>query len=188
MTTATAKRTLPGLFLAVLFAGNALAATPGLAPVEVRAIPIPAFLPGSSQTRFGALEYLGGLELNSRDPEFGSWSGLDFGADGRIYSIADTGLWLSARLVEDADGHLTGVNDTKLGAMRIDGGRLPQTKPTLRVCASDTMPAATRHWSPSNIRQLCESMPARTSPQPRRRASSCRPSCRISAPIRGWRG
>jgi hypothetical protein len=125
---ATARRTLPGLFLVVLFAGNALAAMPGLAPVEVRAIPIPAFLPGSSQTRFGALEYLGGLELNSRDPEFGSWSGLDFGADGRIYSIADTGLWLSARLVEDSDGHLTGVTDTKVGAMRIDGGRLPQKK------------------------------------------------------------
>jgi hypothetical protein len=128
MTAATARRALPGLFLAILFAGNAVGATPGLAPVEVRAIPIPVFLPGSRQTRFGALEYLGGIELNSRDPEFGSWSGLDFGADGRIYSIADTGLWLSARLVEDAAGHLTGVTDTKLGATRIDGGRLPQKK------------------------------------------------------------
>ena len=122
------KHAFPGVLAAILIAGSASAATPGLAPIEVRAIPIGEFLVGSSETHFGALDFLGGLELNSRDPDFGSWSGLDFSADGKtIYAIADTGLWLSAHLVED-NGHLTDIADIRLGAMRIDGGKLPKKK------------------------------------------------------------
>ena len=101
----TARRAGPFLAGGVVIVAAALSASPGEAgfvPVEVHAHPIDTFRIGETATRFGALEFLGGLTLSSPDPDFGSWSGLDFAPDGKtLYAVSDRGAWFTARLVED---------------------------------------------------------------------------------------
>lgn len=136
-----------GAFLAggVVIVAAALAASPGragFAPVEVHVHPIDTFQIGQTATRFGALEFLGGLTLSSPVPDFGSWSGLDFAPDGRtIYAVADTGEWFTARLVED-NGRLTGIEAPMIAPMLGDDGRPVTAKKDadaegLRIVARD---------------------------------------------------
>jgi hypothetical protein len=90
---------------------------PGFTPIELTARPITEFLVGEKQTRFGALEFRGGLDLNSPTRDFGSWSGIDFAADGKtLYAIADSGYWLRATLVEK-DGALVGIEQAAIAPM-----------------------------------------------------------------------
>jgi hypothetical protein len=130
---------------AVLFIVAPAVTTPalaaGLAPVEVRTAPITAFELGTTNTQFGHLRFLGGLSLSSPNPLFGAWSGLDFSADGRLVSIADTGQWLTARIVE-TDGKLTGLSDTEMGVMLGLDGKPPADKvstdaESVRLATSD---------------------------------------------------
>ena len=98
------------LIASCLATGAALAAGPGLRPIEVSAKPIERFLPMSDQTRFGALEFRGGLELAASTTDFSGLSGLDFAADGRLYAVTDRGYWVRARaLIEE--GRLVGIAD-----------------------------------------------------------------------------
>jgi hypothetical protein len=73
--------------------------------VTVRAAPI-AFFDNRdpSRTRFGALAFLGGLELTSKDPNFGGISAIHVNADGRRFlAINDRGAWLRGRIVYEHD-------------------------------------------------------------------------------------
>ena len=117
------------LLFAIVSAGPLAAADTGFAPIEVRALPVTDFLRGSSQTQFGALRFLGGLELVSKDHAFGSLSGLDFTPDGKtLYAVADTGFWFRATLTADATGRPTGLADTVIGPVLGDDGKPPQEK------------------------------------------------------------
>jgi hypothetical protein len=120
------KRAALALLFAIATTGP-LAAETGFAPIAIRAIPVTEFLRGSSETEFGALRFLGGLELVSRDSRFGSLSGLDFAPDGTLYAVADTGFWFRARLTEEA-GRPTGLADTELGPVLGDDGKPPAAK------------------------------------------------------------
>ena len=101
---------------------------PGFAPLTVTASPIPEFLRGSPDTRFGALVYLGGLELASSDDNFGSLSGIDFLPDGRtLIAVADKGFWFRASLTETG-GRPTGLADALLGPILDADGRPPTRK------------------------------------------------------------
>jgi hypothetical protein len=140
------RRSLVVCIVAFGFAPLPSAADPGLSPIDVRVTPITAFLRGSDQTQFGALEFRGGLELISRDDSFGSLSGLDFAPDGTLYSVADTGFWFSARLVEDA-GRLTGLSDTKFGPPLLQNGmpgasKIDTDAEGLRIVAENGVPHA----------------------------------------------
>ena len=105
---------------------------PGFAPLTVTATPIPEFLKGSPDTRFGALVYLGGLELASSNDDFGSLSGIDFLPDGRtLIAVADTALWFRAILTETG-GTPTGLTDALLGPILDADGR-----PLTRKAVSD---------------------------------------------------
>jgi hypothetical protein len=103
------------------------AAGGGLAPLEVRTIPITSFKPGSSAIAFGKLHFLGGFTMLSVNPEFGSWSGLDFASDGTMVAIADTGQWLTAKLVEH-EGKPVGLSDARIGVMLSDNGQPAESK------------------------------------------------------------
>lgn len=82
--------------------------------IAVAARPIERFLPTSDETRFGALEFRGGLELSAPTTDFAALSGLDFAADGRLYAVTDRGRWIRARaLIEN--GRLTGISDVAVG-------------------------------------------------------------------------
>jgi hypothetical protein len=107
----------------VAFSGAAIAAEPGFVPIELHVSQIDHFKIGMPDTRFGALEFRGGLELTSRSVDFGSLSGLDFAPDGTLYAVADTGFWFAARPVE-RDNRLVGLTDPRLAPI-LDSNGVP---------------------------------------------------------------
>ena len=141
------RRSLLAAAMVLVAATAASAAADGLQPIVIRAIPIPSFVAGSSQTRFGALEFRGGLQLVSRETAFGGLSGLDFAPDGRtLYSVADTGYWFRATVVEN-NGTLTGLSDAEYGPLLLDNGEPPSRKidadaEGLRITERDGVPTA----------------------------------------------
>ncbi|MEW5963191.1 MAG: esterase-like activity of phytase family protein [Pseudomonadota bacterium] len=57
---------------------------------------------GGSRTRYGKLEWLGGLELQSNAASFGGWSGLAMSANGTsLLAVSDAGTWMTADLGYD---------------------------------------------------------------------------------------
>lgn len=109
---------------AAIFCAPAVAADAGFAPIELSAKPIAGFLRGSPETKFGALEFRGGLDVDSTNVDFGSLSGLDFGPDGStIYAVGDNGFWFTARLVEEG-GRLVGVDSGKMAPI-LDSKGMP---------------------------------------------------------------
>ena len=75
-------------------------ATPSLAePLAISAKPITQFLPDSNQTKFGKLEFLGGLELTSDHEQFGGISGARYDADGRLVMLTDKARVIIADLI-----------------------------------------------------------------------------------------
>jgi len=60
---------------------------------------------------------MGGFQLNSQDKRFGGLSGLSIGADGRLYAVSDHGYWLSARMIENAEGALSNLTDWRITPM-----------------------------------------------------------------------
>ncbi len=109
-----------GLFLS---GDTAPGAEIGFVPIELRVAEIDSFEIGLSETRFGALEFRGGLDLSTRNPDFGALSGLDFAPDGTLIAVADTGHWFMARPVE-SDGRLIGLADARLAPI-LDGDGKP---------------------------------------------------------------
>ncbi|MEP3278831.1 MAG: esterase-like activity of phytase family protein [Stappiaceae bacterium] len=73
------------------------AAPTGLIPFEIRQQSLPHFRIGHrDQTVFGELEYLGGAELTSINPDFGALSGLLSLDNGQtILAVSDTGFWFT---------------------------------------------------------------------------------------------
>ncbi len=81
----------------------------GKTPFEIRARTIDRFSPFSDQTRFGALTFIGGLDLYSSDPRFSGLSGIVLNADGRAARIvSDRGHLFDGRLDYGADGRPNG--------------------------------------------------------------------------------
>lgn len=127
------RRQLAGA-VAALLATMALAAaqtkpdTTGLepSPISIDAKPIAGFDRNDpTRTRFGRLEWRGGLVLTSAAASFGGWSGLALAGDGRRFvAVSDAGTWLSGSL--DYDGaRPVGLSDTLLGPLKArDGSRL----------------------------------------------------------------
>lgn len=68
--------------------------------IVVNATPLPSFdVSHPERTRFGALDYLGGLVLRSDAPRFGGLSGLSFDGTGALMAVTDHGWWFRAKLV-----------------------------------------------------------------------------------------
>lgn len=117
-------------FAAVVLSSSARAADPplGFRPIPLRVTAIERFEFGRDRTRFGELEFLGGLELESRDGDFGGFSGLDFGPlSGALVAVSDTGAWLRMRPIETG-GRLVGVADVAIAPMRDKTGRAVRRK------------------------------------------------------------
>jgi hypothetical protein len=119
---AAAGAALPAGLAAVSFARPASgrgagAASPGIPPelasrpITVVSRPFRRFSAlAGDRTRFGELEFVGGVELSSADSRFGGWSALWIGPEGRLLSVSDHGSWLSARLVVE-DGRPAGLTE-----------------------------------------------------------------------------
>jgi hypothetical protein len=97
------------------------------APVVAKTIA--GFKPGSDQTRFGAFEFVGGLQMASSEPLFGALSSFRLRADGEHFvGVCDTGHWMTGRLLRDASGRLSGLADVKITPMRDAHGQEPRLK------------------------------------------------------------
>jgi hypothetical protein len=85
------------------------------ARIDVQATPIEAFDPrDEAKTRFGQLEFRGGLALTSSDQAFGGISALTLEPDGTHFlSATDHGSWLRGRVVYRG-GRPTGIADAEM--------------------------------------------------------------------------
>jgi hypothetical protein len=107
--------------LAVVAASVALAQAPRSSaptPIEVAATQIPAFDPRNvAQSRFGALEFRGGLVLSSKYNAFGGFSAIHVEPDGSAFvAVSDHGSWLRGRIVY-RDGRPSGVTEAEMAPM-----------------------------------------------------------------------
>ena len=100
-----------------------LVALPAAAePLALRARAVPLHAEDPERARVGALRYRGGIELTSPDARFGGLSGLLVSEDsGRMTAVTDRGHWVTARLLYDAAGRLTGVAEAEIGELRGPG-------------------------------------------------------------------
>jgi len=74
-------------------------------------------------TRFGELEFRGGLELASKSPFFGGLSAIHLDAQGsRLIGVTDKGAWLSARIAYRS-GRPAGIVDAEMAPILGPGGR-----------------------------------------------------------------
>jgi hypothetical protein len=123
------SRRLALLFL-IASLGPALAQKPRdlpLAPqaIEVTARPIASFSNSApEQRRFGALEWVGGLELRSTFRGFGGFSGLAFLDDAgrRFIAVSDAGIWLEGELTTEGE-RPAGVINARMAPIRDENGR-----------------------------------------------------------------
>lgn len=91
--------------------------------IDITATPITAFdNRDPTRTRFGDLEFRGGLELSSRHPAFGGISALHVEPDGnRLIAATDRGSWVRGRIVY-RDGKPVGVADAEVAPiLGVDG-------------------------------------------------------------------
>ncbi len=99
--------------------------------IEVRAERIDWFaLQDNSRTRFGALEFRGGLILTSPSRRFGGLSAIRVAADGaRFLALSDRGHWFRGRIVYRG-GRPVGLDEVE----------------TAPVLGPDGRPVTTRRW------------------------------------------
>lgn len=121
--------------LALAGAGLASAATAGAAvaqprpvprpvPITIRSFPVNSFLPREAErTRFGQVDYRGGLELQSDHPDFGGLSAIRLDPAGRqLTGLTDKGFWLGARI--DMEGaRIAGLSQARMAPILGPGGR-----------------------------------------------------------------
>lgn len=98
----------------------------------IKATSIATFRPGSTDTRFGSLEFLGGLELSSSERLFGAWSSIRLTDGGtKFIGVLDTGHWLTGSINRGADGRLAGLDDVTIAPMLDAAGRSSAPKRTV---------------------------------------------------------
>ena len=99
--------------------------------VVVKAEPIDHFDPrDASRTRFGQLEFRGGLVLTSTFAAFGGISAIHMEPDGAHFlSLTDNGSWLRGRIVYRGE-RPAGIADAEMAPL----------------LGSDAKPLAARHW------------------------------------------
>ncbi len=91
-------------FVLAWFAPGASLAEPTGTAIDVRAAPITLDAQDPRRRQFGKLEYLCGVRLTSNAADFGGYSGLVLGADGRrLLAVSDAGTWLMASLIYEGD-------------------------------------------------------------------------------------
>ncbi len=92
--------------------------------VRITAKPISQFKPGSDQTVFGPMEFVGGIEFSSNDSRVQSLSSIRFRPDGMHFvSVLDTGEWLTGQIARDASGRLSGLSDVAVSPILLRNGR-----------------------------------------------------------------
>ena len=85
--------------------------------LPVKSLVIEEFKRGAG-TRFGHLEYLGGLVMATKNNEMGAVSSIRILPDKKHFiSIMDTGHWATGEIERDDEGRLSGIRDYKIHSM-----------------------------------------------------------------------
>ena len=101
----------------------------GAIDLAVTARPITNFRIGSTETRFGPLEFNGGLELTAGDRNFGSLSGLRFITPGSdLLAVSDNGFWISGTINRDVEGHPASFDQARIAEMLDQNGERTSEK------------------------------------------------------------
>jgi hypothetical protein len=105
------------LFQAFFLASPALAQSSLIERIEPDARAITQFHIGHSDTRFGPLEFIGGLSLAGAG-DFGALSAIRFlDAGTNFVGVADTGFWFFGAMDRDADGRPAGFSQFRMMPM-----------------------------------------------------------------------
>ncbi len=90
--------------------------------IDISATPIRDFAIGVQSTRFGALEFVGGLELRSTDADFGGISGLRLlPGRQRFVAVSDTGHWFAGKIARNDTGVPTAIDGVVSGPLAAAG-------------------------------------------------------------------
>ena len=93
--------------------------------MEIRASRIENFRIGSSERRFGPLEFVGGLEMTSSGRNFGSLSAFRFRKPGSDFiGVADTGFWFFGSIEHDDKGRPSAVTGFSMQEMVDKAGKV----------------------------------------------------------------
>jgi len=123
------RAVVAAVVLAAALAFSATARADAPFPVGIDSRPIANFRMGSNETRFGAVEFVGGFEMRASERVFGQLSALRFLTPGRDFvGVADHGYWFFGRIARDAQGRPAGVEDFRMQAMLDDRGRAVTVK------------------------------------------------------------
>lgn len=118
------RRSLVLAPLLALIAASPVAPATDRLPIETSLIA--QFQKGSADTRFGALEFLGGFQFSSSDSRLGGLSAIRFRPNGRDFvAVQDTGEWVTGSIERDAAGRLKGLSSLSIDAMLDARGRSP---------------------------------------------------------------
>ncbi|PWJ84834.1 hypothetical protein C7441_104101 [Pseudaminobacter salicylatoxidans] len=91
--------------------------------MEVTTRPITQFEIGRDRTRFGPLEFIGGLEMVSSGRNFGGFSAMRFMTPGKDFiGVADTGFWFFGQVNHDAEQRPSGISDFRMVRMTDEAG------------------------------------------------------------------
>jgi hypothetical protein len=87
-------------------------------PVTVKTRDLPYFYPSDKKKKqFGALEYIGGIILDSNANGFGGFSSFSLDKNGNFLAITDESLWLRAKIKTDSSGKIVKLENTELGPL-----------------------------------------------------------------------
>lgn len=90
----------------------------------VRTATIPTFRLNNEQVRFGKLDFVGGLVMESPNWLFGGLSAIRFRPNGRDFvMISDTGHWFTGQIERDTAGRLSGIAGLEVSSMVDRHGR-----------------------------------------------------------------
>ncbi len=112
------RRFLLTTSLAIGLAADTAAQDLGLQHFDVSASIIENFKIGSTETNFGRLQFVGGLEMTASARNLGGLSAFRFlGAGGKFAGVADTGFWFAGTVIRDANGGPAGIADFRMNPM-----------------------------------------------------------------------
>lgn len=120
-----ARRTLLACMLACAAIAPAIGAERApVAAAEISARPITQFHIGHDETRFGPLEFVGGLEMTSSSRDFGALSAFRFLKPGSDFiGVADTGFWFFGTVAHDAAKRPSAIQNFRMQQMVDKSGR-----------------------------------------------------------------
>ena len=108
-------------------------------PIEITAFALDRFHYSTTDKKAGLLEFIGGLELQSRNEEFGGFSGIRIAEQGsQLIAVSDTAKWLTAKITRDQNGKMNGLTNSSLNCL----------------CGVGSKPYDSKHWGDSEGLEL----------------------------------